>query len=457
MLSLLFVFCNNELSCKNERVILVKPVVAIVGRPNVGKSTIFNRIVGQRISIVEDIPGVTRDRIYSSAEWLAHDFNIIDTGGIDIGDEPFLEQIRQQAEIAIDEADVIIFITNGREGLTAADEEVAKILYKSKKPVVLAVNKVDNPEMRDQIYDFYALGFGEPIPISGSHGLGLGDLLDEAAKHFPNKKDKEYDDDIIKFSLIGRPNVGKSSLVNAILGEDRVIVSNIAGTTRDAIDSELTVNGNRYIIIDTAGMRKKGKVYESTEKYSVLRALRAIERSDVVLVVIDGEEGIIEQDKKIAGYAHEAGRAVVFVVNKWDAVEKDEKTMKEFEQKIRDHFQFLDYAPIVFLSAKTKKRIHTLIPMIDMASENHAKRVQTTVLNDVIMDAVAMNPTPTDHGKRLKIYYTTQVSIKPPVFVVFVNDPELLHFSYERFLENRIRDAFGFEGTPIKIFARERK
>lgn len=436
---------------------MVKPVVAIVGRPNVGKSTIFNRIVGERISIVEDIPGVTRDRIYSSAEWLTHDFNLIDTGGIDIGDEPFLEQIRQQAEIAIDEADVIIFITNGREGVTAADEEVAKILYKTKKPVVLAVNKVDNPEMRDQIYDFYSLGFGEPVPISGSHGLGLGDLLDEAAKHFPKTKDKEYGDDVIKFSLIGRPNVGKSSLVNAMLGEERVIVSDIAGTTRDAIDSDVTVNGQRYIIIDTAGMRKKGKVYETTEKYSVLRALRAIERSDVVLVVINAEEGIIEQDKKIAGYAHEAGRAIVIVVNKWDAVEKDERTMKEFEQKIREHFLFLDYAPIVFLSAKTKKRIHTLIPMINIASENHSKRTPTTVLNDVIMDAVAMNPTPTDKGRRLKIYYMTQVSVKPPTFIVFVNEPELLHFSYERFLENRIRDAFGFEGTPIKIFARERK
>ncbi|MBS4191047.1 ribosome biogenesis GTPase Der [Bacillus sp. FJAT-49705] len=436
---------------------MAKPVVAIVGRPNVGKSTIFNRIVGERISIVEDIPGVTRDRIYSSAEWLNHDFNIIDTGGIDIGDEPFLEQIRQQAEIAIDEADVIIFLTNGREGVTAADEEVAKILYRAKKPVVLGVNKIDNPEMRDQIYDFYALGFGEPFPISGSHGLGLGDLLDEAAKHFPKHGQKDYEDDVIKFSLIGRPNVGKSSLVNAILGEDRVIVSNVAGTTRDAIDSELTFNGEKYVIIDTAGMRKKGKVYETTEKYSVLRALRAIERSDVVLVVIDGEEGIIEQDKRIAGYAHEAGRAVVIVVNKWDAVEKDEKTMKEFEQKIREHFLFLDYAPIVFLSAKTKKRIHTLIPMINTASENHALRVDTSVLNDVIMDAVAMNPTPTDKGRRLKIYYTTQVAVKPPTFVVFVNEPELMHFSYERFIENRIRDAFGFEGTPIKIFARERK
>ncbi|KAB2333696.1 ribosome biogenesis GTPase Der [Cytobacillus gottheilii] len=436
---------------------MAKPVVAIVGRPNVGKSTIFNRIVGERISIVEDIPGVTRDRIYSSAEWLTHDFNIIDTGGIDIGDEPFLEQIRQQAEIAIEEADVIVFLVNGREGVTSADEEVAKILYKAKKPVVLGVNKIDNPEMRDQIYDFYALGFGEPFPISGSHGLGLGDLLDEAAKHFPKHGGNEYADDVIKFSLIGRPNVGKSSLVNAILGEDRVIVSNVAGTTRDAIDSQLTYNGEKYVIIDTAGMRKKGKVYETTEKYSVLRALRAIERSDVVLVVIDGEEGIIEQDKRIAGYAHEAGRAVVIVVNKWDAVEKDEKTMKAFETNIREHFLFLDYAPIVFLSAKTKKRIHTLIPMINTASENHALRVETSILNDVIMDAVAMNPTPTDKGKRLRIYFATQVAVKPPTFVIFVNDPELMHFSYERFLENRIRDAFGFEGTPIKIFSRERK
>ncbi|MBO9128254.1 ribosome biogenesis GTPase Der [Bacillus sp. 165] len=435
---------------------MAKPVVAIVGRPNVGKSTIFNRIVGERISIVEDIPGVTRDRIYSAGEWLNHEFNIIDTGGIDIGDEPFLTQIRQQAEIAIDEADVIIFMTNGREGVTAADEEVAKILYKSKKPVVLAVNKVDNPEMRNDIYDFYALGFGEPYPISGSHGLGLGDLLDAAVEHFPKNDTDSYDEETIKFSLIGRPNVGKSSLVNALLGEDRVIVSNIAGTTRDAVDTPYHKDGQDYVIIDTAGMRKRGKVYESTEKYSVLRALRAIERSDVVLVVLDGEEGIIEQDKKIAGYAHEAGRAVVIVVNKWDAVEKDEKTMKEFEEKIRAHFQFLDYAPIVFLSAKTKKRIHTLLPMINVASESHAIRVQTNVLNDVIMDAVAMNPTPTHNNKRLKIYYATQVAVKPPTFVVFVNDPELLHFSYERFLENRIRDAFGFVGTPIKIKGRAR-
>ncbi|MET3195462.1 ribosome biogenesis GTPase Der [Bacillus sp. OAE603] len=433
-----------------------KPTVAIVGRPNVGKSTIFNRIVGERISIVEDIPGVTRDRIYSSAEWLNQEFSLIDTGGIDIGDEPFLEQIRQQAEIAMDEADVIVFLTNGREGVTAADEEVAKILYKTKKPVVLAVNKVDNPEMRSDIYDFYALGFGEVYPISGSHGLGLGDLLDEVIGHFPDKEQENYDEETIKFSLIGRPNVGKSSLVNALLGQERVIVSNVAGTTRDAVDTPYTKDGQDYVIIDTAGMRKKGKVYESTEKYSVLRALRAIERSDVVLVVLDGEEGIIEQDKKIAGYAHEAGRSVVIVVNKWDAVEKDEKTMKEFEENIRAHFQFLDYAPIVFLSAKTRKRTQTLLPMINKACESHSLRVPTNVLNDVIMDAIAMNPTPTHNGQRLRVYYATQVAIKPPTFVVFVNDPELLHFSYERFLENRIRDAFDFEGSPIKIIGRAR-
>ncbi|KEK22762.1 ribosome biogenesis GTPase Der [Bacillus gaemokensis] len=433
-----------------------KPVVAIVGRPNVGKSTIFNRIVGERVSIVEDIPGVTRDRIYSAGEWLNHEFNIIDTGGIDIGDEPFLTQIRQQAEVAIDEADVIIFMTNGRDGVTAADEEVAKILYRSKKPVVLAVNKVDNPEMRNDIYDFYALGFGEPFPISGTHGLGLGDLLDEAAQHFPKIEEEAYDDETIRFSLIGRPNVGKSSLVNALLGQERVIVSNVAGTTRDAVDTPYSKDGQDYVIIDTAGMRKKGKVYESTEKYSVLRALRAIERSDVVLVVLDGEEGIIEQDKKIAGYAHESGRAVIIVVNKWDAVKKDEKTMKAFEENIRAHFQFLDYAPIVFLSAKTRKRTQTLLPVINEVNESHSIRVQTNVLNDVIMDAVAMNPTPTHNGSRLKIFYATQVAVKPPTFVVFVNDPELMHFSYERFLKNRLRESFGFVGTPIRIISRAR-
>jgi GTP-binding protein len=433
-----------------------KPVVAIVGRPNVGKSTIFNRIVGERVSIVEDIPGITRDRIYSAADWLAHEFNIIDTGGIDIGDEPFLEQIRAQAEIAIQEADVIIFLTNGREGVTAADEQVAKILYKTKKPVVLAINKIDNPDMRPMIYDFYTLGFGEPFPISGSHGLGLGDLLDEVAKNFPDEDEEIYPDNVIKFSLIGRPNVGKSSLVNSFLGDERVIVSEIAGTTRDAIDTQYEYEDQPYVIIDTAGMRKKGKVYETTEKYSVLRALKAIERSDVVLVIINAEEGIQEQDKKIAGYAHEAGKAIIIVVNKWDAVEKDEKTMNKTTKLIRAHFLFLDYAPIIFVSAVTKQRVHAILPIINRVSENHAMRVTSSVLNEVIEDSVARNPAPADKGRRLRIYYATQVAIKPPTFVVFVNEPEIMHFSYERFLENRIRESFDFEGTPIRLITRAR-
>ncbi|MED3762739.1 ribosome biogenesis GTPase Der [Ureibacillus terrenus] len=437
---------------------MTKPVIAIVGRPNVGKSTIFNRIVGERISIVEDVPGVTRDRIYSSAEWLNHEFNIIDTGGIDLGgDEPLMEHIRAQAQIAMEEADVIIFLTNGREGVTVQDEEIAKMLYKTNKPVVLAVNKIDNPEMRESIYDFYALGFGDPIPVSGSHGIGIGDLLDECAKYFPKEYEDDYADDVIKFSLIGRPNVGKSSLVNAILGEERVIVSDIAGTTRDAVDTPYTYDGQDYVIIDTAGMRKKGKVYESTEKYAVLRALRAIERSDVVLVVLNAEEGIQDQDKKIAGYAHEAGKGIIIVVNKWDAIEKNDKTMNEFTKAIRNQFLFLDYAPIVFVSAKTKQRLHQIIPLVRRVSENHAMRIQSSILNDVIEDAIARNPAPTEKGKRLRIYYTTQVSVKPPTFVTFVNDPELMHFSYLRFLENRIRETFDFEGTPIRIIPRARE
>ncbi|MCM3756855.1 ribosome biogenesis GTPase Der [Sporosarcina aquimarina] len=433
-----------------------KPTVAIVGRPNVGKSTIFNRIVGERISIVEDVSGVTRDRIYSAADWLSHDFNLIDTGGIDIGDEPFLVQIRMQAEIAIEEADVIIFLTNGREGVTDADEQVAKILYKTKKPVVLAVNKVDNPEMKDMIYDFYSLGFGDPHPISGSHGLGLGDLLDTVAENFPDPSEEEIEEDVIRFSLIGRPNVGKSSLVNALLGEERVIVSDVAGTTTDAIDSSYEYEGQKFKIIDTAGMRKKGKVYENTEKYSVLRALKAIDRSDVVLIVINGEEGIREQDKRIAGYAEEAGKGILFVVNKWDALEKDEKTMNRFNEDIRKNFLFLDYAPIAYVSAKTKQRVRSLFDMIINISENHSMRIQSSVLNEVVEDAIARNPAPTDKGKRLRIYYSTQVAVRPPAFVVFVNDTELMHFSYERFLRNRLRESFGFEGTPIRIITRAR-
>ncbi len=434
-----------------------KTNIAIVGRPNVGKSTIFNRLVGERISIVEDIPGITRDRIYAEAEWLNKTFNIIDTGGIEIGDEPLLSQMRYQAEIAIEEADVIIFLVNGREGVMTADEHVANLLHRSNKPVVLAVNKIDNPEMQEQIYEFYTLGFGEPFPISGSHGLGLGDLLDEVISKFPIDETDDHDEDTIYFSLIGRPNVGKSSLVNAILNEERVIVSDIEGTTRDAIDTHFNLSEQDYVIIDTAGIRKRGKVYEKTEKYSVLRALKAIDRSDVVLVLIDAETGIREQDKKVAGYAHDAGRAIIIVVNKWDTVASSPKAMSEFEDSIRTQFQFVDYAPIAFLSAKTKKRLHTLIPLIQLASDSHSKRVPTSVLNDVMMDALAVNPPSTVKGKRLKILYATQVSVQPPSFTFFVNEPELMHFSYKRFLENQIREAFGFIGTPIHIMARKRE
>lgn len=436
---------------------MANPVVAIVGRPNVGKSTIFNRLAGERISIVEDTPGVTRDRIYARTEWLGHPFNLIDTGGIDIGDEPFLTQITEQAEIAIEEADVIIFVVSVKEGVTDADEKVARILYRTDKPVVLAVNKVDNPELRADIYDFYSLGFGEPIPVAGTHGIGTGDLLDKIIKEFPKDATNE-EDDSIKFSFIGRPNVGKSSLVNAILGENRVIVSNIEGTTRDAIDTRFeTEDGTKYTMIDTAGIRKKGKVYENTEKYSVLRAMRAIDRSDVVCVVLNAEEGIREQDKHVAGYAHEAGRAIVIVVNKWDTLKKDNKTMSDFENLIRQEFQYLSYAPIVFVSTKTKQRLDKLPELIKRVNDNHEQRISSAVLNDVVMDAIAHNPTPTDNGKRLRIYYATQVAIKPPTFVIFVNDPELMHFSYERFLENQIREAFDFEGTPIHIIERRRK
>lgn len=433
------------------------PTIAIVGRPNVGKSTIFNRIAGERISIVEDTPGVTRDRIYATGEWLGREFSIIDTGGIDLGDEPFMDQIKHQAEIAIDEADVIVFITSAREGVTDADELVARLLYKSNKPVILAVNKVDNPEMRADIYEFYTLGLGDPYPISGSHGLGIGDVLDEAVKHFTEEAEEE-DESIIKFSLIGRPNVGKSSLINAILGEERVIVSDIEGTTRDAIDTHFTSeNGQEFTMIDTAGMRKKGKVYESTEKYSVMRAMLAIERSDVVLMVLNAEEGIREQDKRIAGYAHEAGRGIILVVNKWDLLKKETNTMRDFEAEIRDEFQYLDYAPIIFVSAATKQRLNQLPALIEEVSMNQNMRIPSALLNDVIMDAVAINPTPTDKGKRLKIFYATQVAVKPPTFVIFVNEEELMHFSYARFLENQIRKAFTFEGTPIRIIPRRRK
>ncbi|EOL44315.1 ribosome biogenesis GTPase Der [Enterococcus caccae] len=436
---------------------MANPTIAIVGRPNVGKSTIFNRIAGERISIVEDTPGVTRDRIYATGEWLGREFSIIDTGGIDLSDEPFMDQIKHQAEIAIEEADVIVFVASGREGVTDADELVAKILYRSNKPVILAVNKVDNPEMRNEIYEFYSLGLGDPFPISGSHGLGIGDVLDEAVKHFSTEIEEE-DEDTIKFSLIGRPNVGKSSLINAILGEDRVIVSEIEGTTRDAIDTHFeSEDGQKFLMIDTAGMRKRGKVYESTEKYSVMRAMRAIERSDIVLMVLNAEEGIREQDKKVAGYAHEAGRGIIIVVNKWDTIEKETNTMRDFEEEIREEFRYLDYAPIIFVSALTKQRLNKLPELIELVSMNQNLRIPSALLNDVVMDAIAINPTPTDKGKRLKVFYGTQVAIKPPTFVIFVNEEELMHFSYARFLENQIRKAFTFEGTPIKIIPRRRK
>ncbi|GEO68385.1 ribosome biogenesis GTPase Der [Levilactobacillus acidifarinae] len=432
------------------------PVVAIVGRPNVGKSTLFNRIAGERISIVEDTPGVTRDRIYAPAEWLGTEFRMIDTGGIDMGDEPFLTQITQQAEIAIDEADVIVLVVSAPEGITDADEKVAKILYRSKKPVILAVNKADNPEVRETIYDFYALGFGDPYPVSGVHGLGLGDLLDAVVKEFP-AEDGAPKDDSIRFSLIGRPNVGKSSLVNAMLGEDRVIVSNIAGTTRDAIDTKFTADDTRFTMVDTAGIRKRGKVYENTERYSVMRAMRAIDDSDVVLVVLNAEEGIREQDKRVAGYAHEAGRGIIILVNKWDTLKKDNHTLTDFENLIRAEFQYLSYAPILFVSAKTGQRLSQLPAMIKRVSANHNQRVQSATLNDVIMDAIALNPTPSDNGKRLRVYYATQVAVAPPTFVVFVNDPKMMHFSYERFLENQIREHFDFEGTPLHLIERARK
>ena len=416
------------------------PIVAIVGRPNVGKSTIFNRMAGERIAIVEDMPGVTRDRLYAPAEWLNYEFRMIDTGGIEIGDAPFLAEIRGQVELAINEADVIVMVVSGREGLTEADEVVARMLYKSDKPVVLAVNKVDNPEMRHDVYDFYALGLGDPFPVSGSHGLGLGDLLDEIVKHFPDEA-AEQEDDAIRFSIIGRPNVGKSSIVNAMLGEKRVIVSDI----------------DEFVMVDTAGMRKRGKIYENTEKYSVMRAMKAIDDSNVILMVIDAEAGIREQDKHVAGFAHEAGRAMIIVVNKWDAIEKNDRTMSDFENLIREEFKFLDYAPIVFVSAKTGQRLDRLPQMVKDVDDNHRKRITSSTLNDVIMDAIAINPTPSDNGRRLRVYYATQVATQPPTFVIFVNDVELMHFSYERFLENKIRESFDFTGTPIKLIVRARK
>lgn len=435
---------------------MIYGTAAIVGRPNVGKSTIFNRMIGERKSIVEDVPGVTRDRIYGKGEWLTKDFRLIDTGGIQLANEPFSEEIRMQVEIAIDEADVIVFLVSGIEGLTHDDEMIARMLQKSQKPVILCVNKIDNSERKDLIYEFYALGLGDPIAVSGVHGIGIGDILDQMVAAFPAKGKDEYEG-MTRFCLIGRPNVGKSSLVNAILNEDRVIVSSIEGTTRDAIDTPFRHDGKDYVVIDTAGIRKRGKICENVEKYSVLRAMSAIERSDVVLFLIDGESGIRDQDKHVAGYAHEAGKAVIIVYNKWDVVEKDDATMARIEKEIRKEFIYLSYAPIVFVSALTKQRVHTLLPLIDEVHDYSTMRVQTNVLNEVIMDAQLMTPPPTHNGRRLKIYYASQVAVAPPTFVLFVNEPELLHFSYKRFIENTLREAFDFTGTTLRIIARERK
>ncbi len=431
--------------------------IAIVGRPNVGKSTIFNRIVGDRISIVQDEPGVTRDRIYAQGEWLGKTLNVIDTGGIEFNDQDFMTQIRLQAEIAMEEADVIIMMTNVRDGVTKTDSQIASMLRKTDKPVVLAVNKVDNPEQRAEIYDFYSLGLGDPYPISGSHGLGIGDILEEVFQLAPDDIENDNDDNTISFALIGRPNVGKSSMVNAILGENRVIVSNVAGTTRDAIDTSFEEDGKVFKIIDTAGIRKRGKVYEATEKYSVMRAMRAIERAQVCLVVLNAEEGIRDQDKTIAGYAHEAGRGIIIVVNKWDALTKDNHTMKKFTDDIRREFQFIDYAPLIFVSAETKQRLSQLPQMIAHVHGNFNRRVQSSLLNEVLVDAIRVNPAPSDKGRKLRIYYLTQVKSAPPTFVAFVNDVELMHFSYERFLSNQIRKSFDFLGTPIQIITRNRK
>lgn len=434
------------------------PVVAVVGRPNVGKSTFFNRLSGERIAIIENEPGITRDRIYSKSDWNGRTFHLIDTGGIEFGSKDQIQSmIRIQAELAIDEADIIIFVVDGQEGLTSTDQEIAHFLHRSKKPIIVAVNKIDDMNHMEQVYDFYQLGFQHVFAISSVHGTGTGDLLDELINQFPEEDSQPDQDDVIRVSLIGRPNVGKSSIVNAVLGEERVIVSDVAGTTRDAVDTPFEHQGQSYILVDTAGLRKRGKVYESIEKYSVIRALKAIDDSDVCLIVMDGERGIAEQDKKIAGLAHEAGCASIFVVNKWDAVEKDETTMNQFRKKIQDHFQFMPYAPIVFVSAKTKKRLHLLLPTVKEVAENHALRISTSVLNQVIQEAVIHTPPPTNKGRRLRIQYATQVSVKPPTILIFVNDPDLAHFSYIRFLENQLRLSFQFLGTPIRIRLRRKK
>lgn len=434
---------------------MIKGTVAVVGRPNVGKSTVFNRMIGERKSIVDDMPGVTRDRIYGVAEWLTQQFYLIDTGGIQIEDQDFADEIGMQVDIAIEEADVVLYLVSAIEGVTEDDMAVARKLKRSKKPVVLAVNKADNEELRMGIYDFYSLGLGDPIPMSATHGTGVAEVLDEIVQLLPDKKMKSYDG-MTTFCVIGRPNVGKSSLTNAILREERAIVSNVEGTTRDAVDTPFRYEGRDYVIIDTAGMRKRGKIYENVEKYSVLRAVSAINRADVVLFLIDGEKGIREQDKHVAGIAHEAGKGVIIVYNKWDTVEKDDKTMIQITKKIREEFKYLSYAPIAFVSALTGAKVQNLMPLIDEVHESCTLRVPTNVLNDVIMDAQMMNPPKPHNGKQLRIYYASQVSVAPPNILIFVNEPELFHFSYKRYLENKLREAFGFVGTPINIQARKR-
>jgi GTP-binding protein len=435
-----------------------KPILAIVGRPNVGKSTLFNYIGQKRVSIVEDIPGVTRDRIYLDAEWLGREFTMIDTGGIEIeSTDKILTAMRYQAKLAIDEADAILFIVDGKVGLTSADEEVAIILRNTRKPVILAVNKVDNMQKANEIYEFYNLGLGDPIAISAANALNIGDLLDEIVKRLPNEEIVEEDPEQIRVAVIGRPNVGKSSLVNRLVGEERVIVSDIAGTTRDAIDTHFIKDDTSFVLIDTAGMRRKAKVELPIERYSVMRALRAVDRSDVVLLVIDAVDGVTEQDKKIAGYAHEAGKGCVIIVNKWDLLEKDGKTSLRYTETIRAELAFMQYAPVLFISALTNQRVPRVTELIKFVAEQHTMRVSTSVLNQVIEDAISINPPPSQFGRRLKIYFTTQPNVKPPTFVFFVNEPEIMHFSYLRFLENRLRESFGFEGTPLKLVVRGRK
>ena len=436
-----------------------KPVVAIVGRPNVGKSTLFNTLAGEMISIVKDTPGVTRDRIYADVSWLDKEFTMIDTGGIEPDSKDvILSQMREQAQIAIDTADVIIFITDVRQGLVDADSKVADMLRRSGKEVILVVNKVDNfDKFMPDVYEFYNLGIGDPIPISAASRLGIGDMLVVVVQHFPQGAGEEEDDDRPRIAIVGKPNVGKSSIVNRLLGENRVIVSDIAGTTRDAIDTEIVHDGKEYVFIDTAGLRRKNKIKEELERYSIIRTVTAVERADVVLMVIDATEGVTEQDAKIAGIAHDRGKGIIICVNKWDAIEKDDRTMREYEAKVRQILSYLSYAEILYISAKTGQRLNKLYDTIDMVIENQTLRIATGVLNEIMMEAVAMQQPPSDKGKRLKLYYITQVSVKPPTFVIFVNDKELMHFSYTRYLENKIREAFGFRGTSLRFFIRERK